>query len=133
MMHHVAVDDDAGRAAGFGPSRIIDRLVVAVVAEHRRVAQRGEPPQILHRGGRFHAESERRRIRRDDQVVFLPALQGQRRHAKGPVLIDVVPVERAEGRFRDAPRHAVLLGHRQSDSARRRDRRDRAANSRASG
>ncbi len=40
----------------------------------------------------------------------MPALQRQCRHAEGPVLIDVVPVERAKGGFRDAPRCAVLPG-----------------------
>ena len=110
MMHHVAMDDDPGRAPGFGPPRIVDRFVVAVVAEQRRVAEGGEPPQILHGGGRRHAESERGGIRRHDQIIFLPSLQCQGRHAKGPVLIDVVPVDRAEGGFRDAPRHFALPG-----------------------
>ena len=110
VMHHVAAHDDARFAPGFAPPRIIDRLVVAVVADDLGILQRGEPAEILHRGGGLHAERERRCVRRDDQVALLSALQRQRRHAKGPVLIDVVPVERAEGGFRDAPRHAVLLG-----------------------
>ena len=110
VMHHVAVDDNAGCASRFAPSRIIDRLVVAVVAQQRRVGQGGKLSQILHGGGRLHAESEHGRIWRHHQVIFLSALQGQRRYAKSPVLIDIMPVERAESGFRDAPRHAVLLG-----------------------
>ena len=47
VMHHVAVDDNAGRTPGFGPSRVIDGLVIAVVAEQRRVAQGGKLPQIF--------------------------------------------------------------------------------------
>src|SRR5439155_2491751 len=43
-------------------------------------------------------------------VLVLPTLQSQRRYAKGSVLINVVSVERAEGRFRNAPRQAVLPG-----------------------
>ena len=109
-MHHVAVDDNAGRTPGFGPSRVIEGLVIAVVAEQRRVAQGGKLPQIFHGGDRFHAKSERCRIRSHDQIVFLPTLQRQRWHPKGPVLIDVVPVKRTKGRFRDAPRHTALLG-----------------------
>src|SRR5437773_1716795 len=56
------------------------------------------------------SEWNRRRIRSHDQIVFLPTLQRQRWHPKGPVLIDVVPVKRTKGRFRDAPRHTALLG-----------------------
>src|SRR2546423_2355515 len=84
--------------------------VVTVVPEKGKIAQSGGPPQILYGGGWFHAERERCRIRSDDQVLFLPAPQRQRRHTERTVLIDVVPVERAEGGFRDAPRHTVLLG-----------------------
>src|SRR5437660_8539881 len=69
-----------------------------------------EPPQILYRGGRFHAESERGGIRCNHQVFVLPTLQSQRRYAKRSVLINVVSVERTEGRFRNTPRHAVLPG-----------------------
>ena len=102
------MDDDSGRASRFGPARIIDRLVVAAFAEHRGVAERGEPAQILHRGGRCHAQGERGGIRRHDQVRLFFTFQGQRRDAKGSILIDVMPVEGTEGRFRNAPWHAVL-------------------------
>src|SRR5262245_57045683 len=107
-MNHVTMDDDSRSTVEFAPSRIIDRLVVSVIAEQRRVIQIGNPPQIFYRGGRFHAKSKRRGIRCNYQAVFLPTLQRQCRHTKGPILINVVSVELTEGGLRDAPRHTVL-------------------------
>src|SRR4030095_1964456 len=110
VMNHVTVDDDSRRAVGFGASRIINCFVIAVVCEQCRVAPICEASQILHRSGRFHAESERGGIRCDHEVFVLPTLQSQRRYAKGSVLINVVAIEGTEGRFRYAPWHAVLPG-----------------------
>src|SRR5207249_8061846 len=107
-MNHVTVDDDSRRAVEFRAARIIDCFVVAVITKQCRIAQVREPPQVLHRSGRIQAESERGSIWCKHQVVFLPTLQCQRRYAKGSVLINVVSVERTEGRFRNPPRQAVL-------------------------
>src|SRR5206468_11860843 len=103
VMHHVTTNHDPSRAAGFGPSGVVDRLVVTVVTEKRRVAQPSESPQVFRGGGGFHAQSERCRIRSDDELLFLPAPQRQRRHAERAILIDVVPVKRTECGLRDAP------------------------------
>src|SRR5437762_2322866 len=107
-MNHVTVDDYSRRAVEFRASRIIHRFVVTAFTEQGRVAQMCEPPQIPYRRCRFYTESERRGIRGNHQVLVLPALQCQRRDAKGSILINVVSVERAEGRFRNAPGYAVL-------------------------
>src|SRR4029077_18651098 len=110
VMHHVTTNDDPSRSAGFGPPGVVDRLVVPVVTEKRRVAQLGNSPQVFHGGCRFPAESEGCRIWSDNQVLFLPAPQRQLRHAERAVLIDVMPVESTVCGFRDAPWHAALLG-----------------------
>jgi hypothetical protein len=98
-MNHVTVDDDSRRAVEFRAARIIDCFVVPVIAKQCGIVLVRQPPQILHRSGRFHAKSERGGIWCNHQVFVLPTLQSQRRYAKGSVLINVVSVERTEGRF----------------------------------
>src|SRR5213593_3263286 len=100
-MHHVAMNNDPSRTAGFGSPRIIYCLEIAVIAEQGRIAaDGGEPAQILCRGSRLNAERERCRIGSNHKVFILSAFQGQRRYAECPVLINVMPIERAKGGFR---------------------------------
>ena len=89
MMDHVTTHHDSRRAAGFAAPRIVQRLVVTVIAQHGGVAGERELSQISGRCDRFNPERKSRRIRRDDQVAFLTALQSQRRHTEGAVLINI--------------------------------------------
>ena len=75
VMDHITTHRDSRCTAGFAAPRKIERLVVTVIAQHGGVAGESELSQISGRRDRFNPERESRRIRRDDQVAFLTALQ----------------------------------------------------------
>ena len=95
----------AGAAdAAAGAIGVVDRLEESVFAEQ---PVGGEPAKILRAARRIDHHRERRRVRRDDQLVAEAALQAEAGHAEGLVLIVAGAIDREVRRLRDAPRRAA--------------------------
>ena len=73
------------------------------------MAFRGQAFEILASSLGRHHQGHDAGIGRDDQVLGQPAFQPQARHAKRPVLIVHMGVERVVTRLGDAPGHAALF------------------------
>ena len=113
MVRHPGADHHALRRSGrvrlVGVARLagreVDRVVVAVSALDAELRQ---PREVADGRLRTDGQRERRGVGRDDEVVGQAALHAQSRDAERLVLIRLVTVDDAVGRFGDPPRHAVL-------------------------
>ena len=105
VMRHETAERNARLAAGHARGCEIDRFIKSVRAV---VTVCRQPFQILARlPGRDH-QRQRRRVRRDDQIVGETALESQARHAERAVLINALGVGGVVARLGNAPRHAAL-------------------------
>ena len=83
----------------------IERLVEAVIPH---VTVGDDAAQIRTGGSGLDHQRQRRRIRRDDQILSQPALQAQPGDPECAVLVGELDVGGAVPGLRNAPRHATL-------------------------
>ena len=97
--------------------REIERLVEPEVAEP---ADSLECPEIGGRRGRMDHRRESRRVRRDHQIVAQAALEPERRHAEGRVLVGLLQIAHVVRGLGYSPRHVMcraviaLAAHREA-------------------
>jgi hypothetical protein len=104
-LHHHARAPRAGGVAG--AVGVINRFVEAEIAEQ---ACLGETAQIARAARRIDEHGERRRVRRDDDLVAKAALEAESGHAKRLVLIVAVAIDGRVGAFGNAPWHSSRRG-----------------------
>src|SRR5262245_1301247 len=98
-MRHVALDD-AARSLVLGPrTLIVNRVTVVDRVEEAAFTARALPLEMTEvRGGRrcMHHRGERRRVRRNHQVVAKASLEAKARNAERLVLVGVMAVDDVE-------------------------------------
>ena len=116
VVRHVGADHRDARALGEARARVVERLVEAVRAPAARARELDE---VARRRGGIDHRRQRRRVRRDHQVLAEPALEPEPGHAEARVLVGEVEVAHVVRGLGDAPRDAAGLSRRRSGAGRR--------------
>ena len=105
VMGHERAHGSATPATGNPLGGEVRRFVEPVAADQAEALQ---AQQIVQRGRRIDRQGQRRRVGRHHQIARLLAAQAQCGHPECPVAVAVFGIARGEGRFGDAPGHALV-------------------------
>ena len=106
MVGHISVNHHAEFAVPLILAGIIDGVVETHGAGE---SARFQSPEVLGGGNRIHRKRQYGSVGRHHKFVVLFLLERQGRHSKGPVLVNLIGIERAVGGFGDAPGYSLFL------------------------